>query len=193
VVALSNANLHTSLKALEARSISLMAAAGFFAVVSSPPSADAASFTYNFKFSNALPVTLTLDTSSSPLTPGTIYDITGVSGSIDGVAISGLDSYLGASQKFKFDPDWILTDSDGISFVDAGGVKWNIFNQLVGFDKASNYVTSGSFLPDTGSINEAGTQAPSAPPSAPGPLPLFGASVAFGMSRQLRRRVKAAS
>jgi hypothetical protein len=145
-----------------------MAAAGFLAVVSSPRSADAASFPYNFKFSNPLPVTLTRDTSSSPLTPGTIDDIPGVSGTIDDVAISGLDSYLGASQKFKFDTDWILTDSDGISFVAAGGVKWNFFNQLVGFDKASNYVTNASFLPDTGSIKG---WHPSAPCSSLSPRP----------------------
>ncbi len=32
--------------------------------------------------------------------------------------------------------------------------------------------------------------APTAPAPVPGPLPLFGAAAAFGMSRRLRRRIK---
>jgi hypothetical protein len=170
-----------------------MAAAGLAAVVAAPRAADAASWTYNFNFSNSLPVALTLEATADPLVPGTVYTVSSLSGTIGGVAITDLDGYMGASQQFKFDPDWIYSDSDGISFADSSGAKWNIFNQLTGFDKVSNYVTDGAFDPNSGSIVAPGTQAPPSPATAPGPLPLFGASVAFGMSRQLRRRVKAAS
>jgi len=182
-----------SLKASSVRSLSLMAAAGLAAVVAAPRQAEAASFTYNFLFSNSLPVSLTLSATADPLVPGSVYDISSLSGTIGGVAITGLDPYLGASQKFKFETDWIYSDSDGISFVDSSGAKWNMYNQIAGFEKVSNYVTDGPFDPTTGSIVAPGTQAPPTPPTAPGPLPIFGASVAFGMSRQLRRRVKAAS
>jgi len=182
-----------SLKASSVRSLSLMAAAGLAAVVAAPRQAEAASFTYNFLFSNSLPVSLTLSATDDPLVPGSVYDISSLSGTIGGVAITGLDPYLGASQKFKFETDWIYSDSDGISFVDSSGAKWNMYNQIAGFEKISNYVTDGSFAPATGSIIAPGTPAPPSPATAPGPLPLFGASVAFGMSRQLRRRVKAAS
>jgi hypothetical protein len=178
-----------SLKASSVRSLSLMAAAGLAAVVAAPRQAEAASFTYNFLFSNSLPVSLTLSATDDPLVPGSVYDISSLSGTIGGVAITGLDPYLGASQKFKFETDWIYSDSDGISFVDSSGAKWNMYNQIAGFGKISNYVTDGSFNPATGSIVAPGPSLA----SAPGPLPLFGASVAFGMSRQLRRRVKAAS
>jgi len=179
-----------SLKASSVRSLSLMAAAGLAAVVAAPRQAEAASFTYNFLFSNSLPVSLTLSATADPLVPGSVYDISSLSGTIGGVAITGLDPYLGASQKFKFETDWIYSDSDGISFVDSSGAKWNMYNQVAGFEKVSNYVTDGPFNPSSGSIVAPGTPAPS---PAPGPLPIFGASVAFGMSRQLRRRVKAAS
>jgi hypothetical protein len=182
-----------SLKSSSVRSLSLMAAAGLAAVVAAPRQAEAASFTYNFLFSNSLPVSLTLSATADPLVSGSVYDISSLSGTIGGVAITGLDPYQGASQKFKFETDWIYSDSDGISFVDSSGAKWNMYNQIAGFEKVSNYVTDGPFYPASGSIVVPGTPAPPTPPTAPGPLPIFGASVAFGMSRQLRRRVKAAS
>ena len=185
--------LASSLKGASPRSFSLMAAAGLAASVAAPRAAEAATWTYNFDFANSLPVVLNLDAAATPLVPGTVYSVSSLSGTIGGVAITGLDSYQGASQQFKFDPNWIYSDLDGISFVDSSGAKWNIFNQLTGFDKVSNYVTDGPFNPSSGSIVAPGTPAPPSPATAPGPLPLFGASVAFGMSRQLRRRVKAAS
>jgi len=121
-----------------------------------------ATATYNFNLSNSLPVTLTLQTSATLLVAGTQYTITGVTGTVNGVAITGLNPYLSASQTFTYDPNWIYTDSNGISFADSSGANWNIFNQLSGYDKVSNYVTDGSFLPNSGSINVAGTGAPTA-------------------------------
>jgi hypothetical protein len=190
---LITAILSSSLKDSGVRTLPLMAAAGLAAVVAAPQSADAAGWTYNFTFANSLPVVLTLDTTSNPLVAGTVYDISSISGTIGGTPIAGISTYMGASNKFQYDPNSIFADDGGISFEDSDGANWNIYNLLGGFGTATDFVTDGSFNPNAGSINVAGPVAPSAPTSAPGPLPLFGASVAFGMSRQLRRRVKAAS
>ncbi len=57
------------------------------------------------------------------------------------------------------------------------------------FNPANSSVTNHSFT-----TNESGTYATAtlAPPPAgvPGPLPLFGAAAAFGMSRRLRRKIQ---
>jgi len=173
--------------------------AGIAAVVAAPLAADAGTLTWNFTYANSLSATVTVEADPpNPLVLGTVYNITSISGTIGGYTITGLSSFNSATNAFKYDPSGIFTDSDGVSFLTneplqpgPGFVSWNLYNSLGTspgiYGIADTYeTTSPSTNPLTGAIIEPGPPAP-----APGPLPIFGASAAFGVSRRLRRRLLA--
>jgi len=176
----------------------VMAAAGLAVAVTAPKAADAATLTWTFSFSNGQSATVNVTANgANPLTPGIPYAITGITGTIGGFIISPTTpiAYNGASNLIQisnpFDstiPFW--TDSDGFSFSinESPTSSWNIYSSAAsGFAAPDLYATDSVSDPaGSGTIIVAG---PSAPIPVPGPLPIFGACAAFGISRRLRRRV----
>lgn len=60
---------------------------------------------------------------------GSPYTVTGITGTADGYAITGLSSYAGADQLLYVPPtNGSYADFSGISFANANGVDYNIFN-----------------------------------------------------------------
>jgi len=85
-----------------------------------------------------------------------------------------------------------LTNSDGALLRGNRGGIWS------GGSTALQASARGSNLPDAPPVDFWGFRVASLPSSGPttpvpGPLPLFGAAAGFGMSRQLRKRIKLAS
>jgi len=114
------------------------------------------------------------------------YLVTGITGFMDGNAITGLDSFAGADQQlFLGAPNF---DTGGISF-DAGGIAYNLTDYPDGLDR----ITNSSVDPSGG-----GTPTPlllsdvtiSAVPE-PLTLSIFGAGLAGAAA--MRRRKKAAA
>jgi len=193
-------------------SLSAMAAAGLVAVVCTPRAAEAGSLNWKFKYANQIEADVTVQANGAgSIDPGVLYTITGASGTIGAVGgvcgatcfnITGLSNYNGATNTFQYnpslnpnDPSAFITDIDGISFVTnevaSFNIYWSINSPTLGI--ADSYTTnspsaSAASIPLAGSIIVAGPSAP-VPSSVPGPLPIFGAGAAFGMSRRLRRRV----
>jgi hypothetical protein len=190
------------LKRHASTAMALMAVAGFAAGVATPQAAEAGVHSWQFKYSNNLEANVTLAFAGA-LTPATTFNITGITGYIGAVSgvggfnITGLSSYAGASNQFQYnptlspnDPNAFFTDVDGISFTTDETASWNIYNTGSGFAVANAYTTdSASTVIKNGSIIVAGPPAPPQFSVVPGPLPIFGAAAAFGMSRRLRRRV----
>ena len=193
-------------------SLSAMAAAGLVAVVCTPRAAEAGSLNWKFKYANQIEADVTVQANGAgSIDPGVLYTITGASGTIGAVGgvcgatcfnITGLSNYNGATNTFQYnpslnpnDPFAFVTDVDGISFVTdevaSYNIYWSINSPTLGI--ADSYTTnspsaSAASIPLAGSIIVAGPSAP-VPSSVPGPLPIFGAGAAFGMSRRLRHRV----
>jgi hypothetical protein len=176
--------------------------AGLAVAVSAPKAAGAATLSWTFSFLNGLSATLNVTANGAdPITPGISYSITGITG-IKGI-IGGFNistttpiAYNSASNLIQISnpcdstlPFW--TNSDGFSFStdDPSTSSWIIFtsNPSV-FNVPDSYNTTNLTTgpAGVGTIIVAG---PAAPIPAPGPLPIFGACAAFGISRRLRRRV----
>lgn len=182
--------------------MALMAVAGFAAGVATPKAAEAATHNWKFNYNNNLEADVILSY-DGPFVPSTTFNITGISGTIGGFNITGLSTTFGPPsnqfQALSSSDVNVLTNTAGISFV-TGEVllvgpplvysKWNIFNNGSGFATANRYVTSSpSTSPSSGTLLVPGPPAPPQFSVVPGPLPIFGAAAAFGMSRRLRRRV----
>lgn len=137
----------------------------------------------------------TFTTNDATLTVGTTYTITDIGGSYtrNGItyAITGLSNYQGATNTFQWGgySSPIITNYLGISFIADSGDNVNIYFNDVSQDAA---IYSGvdetvtEFIGDPDGL----ITFSSLTPAVPGPLPLFGAAAAFGVSRRLRRRVK---
>jgi len=194
--------LGQSFKQKTSTALSFLAAAGLATAVAAPRASHAGTDAeFIFKYTNDLTAKVKLKTSSlTPLVPGTIYDIIGIEGELPspgGATITGLTIdplNPGFIPKFKYDPLAIETNLDGIYFDTSDTLKWNIyFSQgASSYGVADQWYNNSIQIPNTGTIIVPGTPAPPAP-TVPGPLPIFGATAAFGMSRRLKRRVKAAA
>ena len=129
-------------------------------------------------------------------TPGTTYQITGVSGTYNrgGTAstITGLDTNDSFANQFRWSgtsSSSILSDSfEFIGFEMPSGGNVGFYNSNPGFNPINRSFTTFSGV--DGSITSS-SLAPDSPPSTavPGPLPLLGAAAAFQASRRLRRRL----
>jgi len=129
-------------------------------------------------------------------TPGTTYQITGVSGTYNrgGTAytITGLDTNDSFANQFR----WSGTSSSSILsdffeyfvFKVTSGSTVGLYNTNPGFNPINRSFSTFSGM--DGSITSS-SLAPNSPPSTavPGPLPLLGAAAAFQASRRLRRRL----
>lgn len=187
--------------------LSMLLATGLAAIASAaPPAAEAGSLNWKFKYSNQLEADVTVQANGiNPLIPGNTYSITSISGTIGAVAgvcgtgcfpITGLSNFYGETNTFQYnptlnpnDPNAFFTDLAGIGFTTSETANWSLYWSLAfpDFGPADSYFTdSATTTPQDGSIIGAG---PQAPVPTPGPVPIFGASAAFGMSRRLRRRV----
>jgi len=177
--------------------LSLMAVAGFVVAVAAPRTAQAAaSASWTFNYLNGLTGNITVTTNStSTLLPATQYTIDSISGSMDGVPITGLtpsiNSYFWYNPSSSTEP--IQTNNaDGINFSTSDPLAWTLY-----FTGSTGYSVPDFFFNDapppnnSGTIQTAGTPAPSQ--GVLSPLPIFGISAAYGMSRRLRRRVKASA
>lgn len=182
-----------------APSFSLVVAAGLAAFVAAPRAAEAASATWTFEYLNNLTASITVEAAESTLVPGTPYSVTAISGSIGAATITGLTPF--ASSTFWYNPDSaqfpIETDNNGIYFSSSDGLDWNIyFSPTNAFFGVADLWYNTDLPPgNAGAIAVPGpiaSVAPRVPPSVPSPLPIFGVSGAFSMSRRLRRRMKAA-
>jgi hypothetical protein len=125
-------------------------------------------------------------------TANTIYDILGISGSINLLGttydILGLSTFGGAVNKFSWDGtslSKINSDLNGISFETSGGFDVKIhYSQPLGFGPVTAMKYSNTTVPTFISSSSLQPQQP-----VPGPLPLFGAAAAYSWSRRLRRRI----
>jgi hypothetical protein len=84
----------------------------------------------------------------------------------------------------------------GLSISTNNGTSWSNYTTTSGLgeDYVRGVYASGSsiYAATTGGLSIAQQSDPT-PSSVPGPLPLFGAASAFGFSRKLRRRLRAAA
>jgi hypothetical protein len=173
--------------------LSLMTAAGFAVAVAAPRAAEAAaSASWTFNYLNGLTGNITVTTNStSTLLAGTQYAIDSITGSMDGVNITGLTS--STTSYFWYNPlssaEPIQTDANGINYTTTDLVDWTIYYSLTGHGVPDFFFNTTN--PQGGTIQTAGTPVPSQ--GVPTPLPIFGISAAYGMSRRLRRRVKASA
>jgi hypothetical protein len=130
----------------------------------------------------------TFETAGTTPIIGQIYTITGISGSQNGEAITGLNNIQDANTfKWNGSPSSIATDNTGI-YYNVGTVSWNLYYGGGGnaYEAADSW---GESIGSTGLISSSSLSPVSPPAGVPGPLPLFGAVAAFGWSRRLRRRV----
>ena len=84
----------------------------------------------------------------------------------------------------------------GLSISSNGGTSWNNYttsNGLVNNNVNGVYASGSTIYAATGSGVSIAQQSGPTPSAVPGPLPLFGAASAFGFSRKLRRRLRAAA
>jgi hypothetical protein len=176
----------------------VMATAGLAVAVTAPKAADAETLSWTFSFSNGQSAIVNVTANgANPLVLGNSYSIDTITGTIGGFNISPTTpiAYNGASNLIQISnpydstiPFW--TDSDGFSFstTESPTSSWNIYSSAAsGFAIPDLYATDSASDPaGSGTIIVAG---PPAPIPAPGPLPIFGACAAFGISRRLRRRV----
>jgi hypothetical protein len=77
---------------------------------------------------------------------GSPYTITGITGTADGSAITGLSSYAGADQ-LLFVPGPPSADFGGISFSTAAGIDYNLTNFPDGLDNITNSVVNPGGVP----------------------------------------------
>ena len=76
---------------------------------------------------------------------GSPYLVTGITGTADGFAISGLSTYAGANQLLYFPPSGgFYADFSGISFTNENGVSYNITNFPTGASNNLNVSTLDS-------------------------------------------------
>jgi hypothetical protein len=164
---------------------SLCLAAGVAALATAAP---AQALTWNFSVSldNGETATGTFETAGTTPVLGQIYTITSISGSQNGVAITGFDPIQGATFQWNGSPSSIVTDNIG-DYYKIGNVNWNLFFGAEAYGAVDNWVNEVTL----GSISSS-SLSPASPAGVPGPLPLFGAAAAFGWSRRLRRRVQPA-
>jgi hypothetical protein len=91
---------------------------------------------------------------------------------------------------------YAATNGGGLSISTNNGTSWSDYttaNGLANNTVYAVYASGGKVYAGTpGDLRIAQLPAPPASP-APGPLPLFGAASAFGFSRKLRRRLRAAA
>jgi hypothetical protein len=191
--------LTASSRKLWSSPLSVMAAAGLAVLVAAPKAAEAASATWTFEYLNNLTASITVEAAESTLVPGTPYSVTAISGSIGAATITGLTPFAGST--FWYNPDSaqfpIETDNNGIYFSSSDGLDWNLYFSPTNavFGVADLWYNTDLPPDNAGAIAVPGpiaSVAPRVPPSVPGPLPIFGVSGAFSMSRRLRRRIKAA-
>ena len=117
---------------------------------------------------------------------GSPYIVTGVSGTADGYAITGLSPYASADQLLYYPASGgAYADTGGISFANANGVDYNISNYPTG---ASNFVAISTLDPGGFGTNQvAVTMSVTAPePSTWAMMGLGFAGLAFAGCRTRR-------
>lgn len=133
----------------------------------------------------------TFTTADVTPTPGTTYNITGISGTYTHnntlYVIDRLDyGYGSADNTFRWDgtnSSPILATANGISFRTTAFYYFNFFYAGLSYGPINESINDYG----PGSLIAASTLSPVAPP-VPGPLPIFGLATTFCMSRRLRRR-----
>jgi len=123
------------------------------------------------------------------------YSITAPSGKVLVDYTAGMQSSVGNPKG----GEWVV---DGLSAGAATAKLNNLTSQGGVFDYTAPLPTSETFTATLGNLTGGGIQGVSstvtvqdAPPTpaVPGPLPIFGAAAAFGFSRKVRNRLKAAA
>src|SRR5580704_6800805 len=77
---------------------------------------------------------------------GSPYMITGITGTADGSAITGLSSYAGADQLLYIGGPY-YADYSGISFATAAAIDYNLTNYPDGFNNITNSVVNPGGVP----------------------------------------------
>ena len=143
--------------------------------------------TYNFSFSGVLFGTTTAQNVIGMLTTNSVTSstggqtITGISGTDNGAAITGLSLYLGADNLLFYSGSNGYVDHNGLGF-NTASLSANIFT-----DFGSDYL----YEDNTGALVNAGTFTVTPVPE-PGSLVLFGTGL-FGLGVVLRKRRKVAN
>jgi hypothetical protein len=135
--------------------------------------------------------TLTSD-GSPPPDSGSIYNADSISGTYtddEGTYnITGLSSFLGANNTFKWNPagDIFIVSIDGFAFVVEGKGDFRFIPGDIDFGPPSDALASwvGGYSVDSNSLT------PFTPAPVPAPLPILCAGMAYNWSRHLRRRLK---
>jgi len=140
----------------------------------------------------------TFEIANASVSDGVTYSILYGGGTLDGTAIYTI------SGNFKYQSgttNWLL-NSTGLNFA-LGDGRTSILSHKDSLNPSSATYSTANFLdrisdsvfnvPVTSARASVGSLAdPRVSASVPGPLPLFGATAAFGWSRRLRRKIKQA-
>ena len=140
----------------------------------------------------------TFDIAETSLVDGSLYELTGIAGTFDGNAITGLlpagSLWYGSNNKFQYSAssaDWLLNNG-GIVFSVSGPGSYTgveLWSTAGGSDSSIYGTADAVDYHPSGISAYTITAATAAPTSVPGPLPLLGLGAATAFSRQLKQRI----
>ena len=164
-------------------------------LLSQPAQAINWNFSYSNDSGNSFTGTLISDGSSA--SANTIYNLTGISGTVtntnngSSALVSAISSYNGANNKFVWDGGTaIALDFSGISFTDANAENYQVFAFGGGAGTTlSDFSTTNLAVDNTAGTNGDITSSSLTPAAVPEPLTILGAVTAAGFGAGFKRKL----